>query len=236
MTERRIQDIIARSGWHISLIEACPVPAYAVTIGIAAEQGHELLWAGGTYYARDQIRVVMNTAGSLMLTGDEFVFRGDSFKVSSVHPSWAALLGRPSAGYQRRPDLPFFQVSPTTHRTLDVPDLRTPYDEATAGPWRWLTASWPFRTSPRATVSTDLRVLAGEPVVELERWDADRFAAHAAGYTESELREVPFGTLIALDASTARADALEPGQYVTRAGSGWGEPMDVLDKPVSFGA
>ncbi len=238
ITNKRIQETIKRAGWHISLVTGGPVPPSAHTIGLVDHRGYELLWAGGLFFARDQIQKILNTAAILVLEADEFEFRGERFRVAAVHESWAHLLARQAYVFLGASHLDFRQVMPLSHRTLDVPDLSRPYAEDDAGAWRWLTRGWPFAFPRGAQVSTDLHVLSGEPVVEFERWDDALYAAHGRRpYADADLRLAPLGTILAQDPSCEAMGLLRPGTYASRpeAGAAWADPIDALDKPLSRG-
>lgn len=233
ITTERIRETIKRAGWHISLVGGGPVPVYAHTIGLSEHRGYELIWAGGAYFARNQVMTIINTAGTLILEHGSFDFRGDDFTLGDVDESWARLLARQAYSFLGASELVFKQVVPLTHRTLDIPDLARPYRPE--GVWRWLTEPWPFSVARSAQVSTDLHVLSGDAVTEAERWEESLFAAHGPKvHRDADLRQAALGTLLTLDPSCEPIVGLSVGHCVTRADAHapWGEPFDLLDKPL----
>lgn len=235
LTSRRIREIIARSGWHISAVAGGPVPLYAHTIGMREHRGFELLWAGGARFARNEMADIMNTAGTMLVDDGVFDLRRRRFRVLDAHPSWGRLLGKPALEYWEGEDVPFKQVRPVDDVTLDTPDLSRPYDPATSPVWGWLTRAWPYGVGKSSLVTTDLHVLTDATMTDMERWEDDLFSVHGPKkWADADLRQVPLGTLLALDPSLEPITRLQVGFTAQRArrGDAWGEPYDLLDRPV----
>jgi len=93
------------------------------------------------------------------------------------------------------------------------------FDETTQPVWQWLTRPWGYSIPADSMAVTNLRVLAGAKATEVMRWEAanwEIFAGAAPDIPKAEMRIVPLGTLLGMDASLEVVIGLEVGKGVWR--------------------
>jgi hypothetical protein len=142
------------------------------------------------------------------------------FSLVKVHPSWAELLVLGAFDYYDQPVLCVWQIVPdSAHHTSEVPAMEVAFDMATQPVWQWLTRKWEYPIPVDSMAVTNLRVLAGAKATEVMRWEENNwevFAGVGPDIPKAELRIVPFGTLLGIDASLQVAVNLEVGKGLWR--------------------
>ncbi len=219
-----IRENIARSGHHIYLVSGGQTPRFAYTIGVSESIGVELILAGAILYMMDEVETIINDiAGQLKAHPDRRVWEVTglgSFTLRKVDSSWATEFMLGAFDYYQKRDIPALQIVPDkAHWTIDVPDMRAPWNATTEPVWHWLKEPWAYPVPEDATATTDLAALRGERVTEAMRWEEDDweiFVGDGPNIPKDELRVVPLGTLVGADASLVPVVHLAVGEGLLR--------------------
>lgn len=222
----RIRSNIDQFGYHVTVVTGGALPRFAYTIGCTTTLGVEFLFAGGEFYSQNQVSEIIaatvagaNTEANWPTLAIETNSLG-CFSLVNVHPSWAELLALGAFDYYNQPTLSVWQIVPdSAHHTVEVPVMIAAYDEATQPVWQWLTRKWEFPIPADSMAVTNLPVLAGATATEVMRWEADDweiFAGSAPDILKTDMRIVPLGTLLGIDASLQVAVELQVGKGVWR--------------------
>lgn len=222
----RIRSNIDQFGYHVTVVTGGALPRFAYTIGCTTTLGTEFLFAGGEFYSQNQVGEIIAATVAVASTEANWpisAIETDSlgcFSLVKVHPSWAKLLTLGAFAYYDQPLLPVWQIVPdAAHHTGEVPMMIEAFDETTQPVWQWLTRPWEYPIPADSMVITDLRVLGGAKATEVMRWEADNweiFAGAAPDIPKAEMRIVPLGTLLGMDASLEVVIDLEVGKGVWR--------------------
>jgi hypothetical protein len=205
----RIRANIAGDGLHVYTIFGGPSPRFSYSIGVSETFGHELIFAGGTFYLfSDAGKIVDQISAALKMHPEQrsFELAGiGSFTLRKSHTSWSNELMLGVSDYYRTLNVPALQIVPGRERwTIDVPDMSNEWSPSTEPVWRWMKEPWTFSVPGDSTVATHLAVLRGERVTEVARLEESRWGMSAGSINDvpdDDLREVPLGTLIAVDES-----------------------------------
>lgn len=205
----RIRENIARSGQHVYVVSGGETPRFAYTIGVSESVGIELILAGAIFYMKDEVVKILNEIATQLRaqrSREVFEVAGlGSFTLRKVHSSWAAEFMLGAFDYYQKRDIPALQIVPDeAHWTIDVPDMSAPWSASTEPVWRWLKEPWTFPVPKDSTAATNLAALRGERITEVTRWEEDEwemFAGAGPDVTETEMRVVALGTLVAADKS-----------------------------------
>jgi len=154
--QRALQEIrenIARSGRHIYLVAADTHPRFAYTIGVRETMGFEIILAGAIFYLRNDVAdIVIDIASQLKPRCDwesdewesvsfDVAGRG-SFTLRHVDSSWAKILMLGAYDYYQMNEIPAFQIVPdNVHWTVDVPNMRVPWNPGAEPVWRCLSTN-----------------------------------------------------------------------------------------------
>jgi hypothetical protein len=149
------------------------------------------------------------------------------FPLAMVHPEWATRLLLGAHDFYQA-SINALQIVPDcSDRTIDVPDLSAPFVSHQATPWRWLEEPWPYRISEKSETMTDRRVLMGERVTEVARWE-DQYWEAFSGSGEEVSRDdaflVPLGTLLGADPTLEAITELTIGTAMWRGEDGNWQP------------
>jgi hypothetical protein len=233
----RISSNIAQTGYHVTLVTGGELPRFAYTIGCTTTLGAEFIFAGGEFYSKDQVSEIIAAIISLATGESDWSNRSirldelGSFALVKADNSWAKLLALGAFDYYQQADLQMWQIVPDqAHHTLDIPAMAQAF-EATAQPvWQWLTRKWEYAVPNNSMAVTNLQVLAGVKATEIMRWEEAEwgiFAGAGPDIPKAEMRIVPLGTLLGIDASLDVAVhlAIEKGLWrdsVTLDWNTWG--------------
>ncbi|TDN39896.1 DUF4262 domain-containing protein [Hymenobacter sp. UV11] len=222
----RIRSNIDKFGYHITVVTGGALPRFAYTIGCTTTLSAEFIFAGGEFYSQSQVSEILAATIAVASTEADWptrTIRTDSlgcFSLVKVHPSWAELLALGAFDYYNQPTLSVWQVVPDfVHHTVDVPVMVEAFDEATQPVWQWLTRQWEYPIPADSMAVTNLLVLAGAKATEVMRWEEDDweiFAGTGPDIPKADMRIVPFGTLLGIDASLKVAIDLKVGKGVWR--------------------
>ena len=171
---------VARFGYHVYVVKGGACPRFAYTIGASSRLGSELVLAGASYYAADEVTRIINEAVAMTAakrTVDRQSVHINSlgeFVLRKVDESWTRELMLGALDYFGVSTLPAFQITPSrTTWTIDVPDLSRPWDPRVEPVWRWLRdlgrtryrrARWPPRTSVRCVASASPKLRGGRRI------------------------------------------------------------------------
>jgi hypothetical protein len=207
----RIRSNIDQFGYHVTVVTGGALPRFAYTIGCTTTLGAEFVFAGGEFYSQSQVSEILAATVAAASTAVDWLtqpIRTDAlghFSLVQVHASWATLLVLGAFDYYSQSTLPVWQIVPdAAHYTLDVPAMTQPFDEAAQPIWQWLTRQWPYAIPVASMAVTNLLVLRGAKATEVMRWeekDWEIFAGAAPAIPKADMRIVPLGTLLGIDAS-----------------------------------
>lgn len=222
----RIRSNIERFGYHVTVVTGGALPRFAYTVGCTTPLDAEFLFAGGEFYSQSQVNEIMaaTVAGARTEANwHTLVIETDSlgcFSLVNVHPSWAKLLALGVFDYYKQPALSLWQIVPdAAHHTVEVPVMVAAYDEATQPVWQWLTRKWAYPIPADSMAVTNLPVLTGAKATEVMRWEEEEweiFAGAGPDLAKADMRIVPLGTLLGIDASLQVVLDLEVGKGVWR--------------------
>jgi hypothetical protein len=222
----RISLNIAQTGYHVTLVTGGALPRFAYTVGCTATLGAEFIFAGGEFYTKDQVSEIIAATRSLATKQSDWaklITRLNSlgsFSLIKADTSWADLLVLGAFDYYDRTDLDVWQIVPDqAHRTLDVPAMDQAFEAAAQPIWQWLTRKWEYPIPSTSMAITNLQVLAGAKATEVMRWEEaewEIFAGAGPDIPKTEMRIVPLGMLLGIDASLDVAVHLAIGQGLWR--------------------
>lgn len=223
---RRIRANIATHGYHVTVVTGGALPRYAYTIGGKDLVGAEFIFAGGEAYSQAQVGEILQAFLSWATqapTWQQATIAAGALGHFSLVPadsSWSQRLLLGAFDYYQPAAIPVWQIVPDSpHRTLDIPDMSTAFDVATQPVWQWLVRSWPYPVPEASMAITHLPVLFGELAREVMRWEQaewEIFAGPGPEVPKEEMRIVPLGVLLGLDAALARAIHLPVGKGLWR--------------------
>jgi hypothetical protein len=220
----RIRENIARSGHHVYMVLGGAIPRFAYTIGVSESIGVELIMAGALFYVNAEVTpIINNIAAQLKADRNREVLEVDGqgkFTLRKVHTSWATKLILGVLDYYQVRDMPTLQLVPDEdHRTIDVPDMSAPWSATKEPVWRWLHEPWTYTVPEKSVAATNPAALRGERITEAKRWEEDEweiFAGYGPDVPKDEMRQVPLGTLVAVDESLVPVMNLPIGEGLVR--------------------
>jgi hypothetical protein len=216
---------IDRHGHHIYVVSGGDaVPRFAYTVGLSPAAGAELVLAGAIVFSAAEVERIVNRAAAV-LRADPLA-RGcsveglGSFTLTPVHDSWSEMLLLGALDFLGLKTVRALQIVPDeAHVTVDVPEMQRPFDPAVEPVWQWLRLPWPHDVPVASTATTNLDALRGSRVTEAARWEEtvwELFAGAGPDVPAEDIRIVPLGTLLAVDASLAPVLGLQIGQALWR--------------------
>lgn len=206
-----IRKNIEDHGFHSYTVTGGGFPHYYYTIGLQESIGAELILAGAYYYRIQDVpdlvrQIVQQIEGRIdwsLQTCD--LEASGVFSFSNVHPSWKKMLMLGVFSYYEKEHFSAYQIVPgEAQRTLEIPNLATPYDPALEPAWRWLTETWDYPVPMVSCGLTDLAALRGARITEVMRWETDQwelFSCPEPDVMEAERRIVPLAMLLSIDLS-----------------------------------
>lgn len=220
----RIRENIARNGHHVYVVSGGATPRFAYTIGVSESIGVELILAGAIFYMlKDVTQIINSIAAQLKAQRDREVFEVTGqglFTLRKAHSSWATQFMLGAFDYYQERDIPALQIVPDkAHWTIDVPDMRAPWNATKEPVWRWLHEPWTYPVPENSTAATNLSALRGDRITEAARWEEGEWeicAGEAPDVPEDEMRVVHLGTLVAADGSLLPVVNLAIGEGLWR--------------------
>ncbi|WP_168202448.1 DUF4262 domain-containing protein [Pedobacter sp. KBS0701] len=232
MTNKEFLDIIKanikKHGYHLTLVTGGQHPRFSYSIGLTEKLGFELIMAGGFDSVNNNEMIfdyIVNELQSGFAVDSEFLLPDAStFQLNKVDPSWAEKMMLGVYDYYDKTEIVAFQIFPV-NRTLDIPlmsELMVSNDPL----WKWLDIDWNVKAPKNSYVVTDFDALKGKPIVELMRWEEQKwemFSKPGPDVTEEEIRIVPLGTILGIDNTLEPVVNLVIGEGLWRENkdSGW---------------
>jgi hypothetical protein len=221
-----IRSNIAKYGHHIYLVAGEALPRFAYTIGVNSIAGAELVFAGASYYAAEEVKEIVNAVAACLRTQADWQkvsVRLDSlgsFCLRKAAAPWVNALLLGVLDFYGTKEASALQIVPDDdHWTVDIPDLTRPWSAAGEPIWRWLYDPWKYSVSQSAVATTNLSALRGDRITEAARWELDQwelFAGSGPDVPPDEVRVVPLATLLAIDDSLMAVTDLAIGQALWR--------------------
>lgn len=228
----QIRENITRFGQHIYVVAGNAVPRFAYTIGLHSIVGSEIIFAGGSYFVRDQVVLILNEIAKQLRSGSRFemvefyVESCGTFTLREADQSWTQLMLLGALDYYGVERIQGFQVVPSSEFwTVDIPNLSNERTVDSAPVWKWMTEPWTYPVSSASIGVTNLSALRGELITEVTRWEEEQwelFAGYGPDTPKQEIRTIPLATLIAADASLEAIVFLPIGKGLWRdIGGDW---------------
>lgn len=221
-----IRSSISKHGYHVYLVAGGTIPRFAYTIGLSESAGCELIFGGGSFFTKKDVKAIIDAAASELKnlrSKDKWSLNIAPFGIFSlraVDDSWSKQLMLGALDYYKTSNVHALQIAPgSEHQTADVPDMSQPWDADREPVWRWLHEKWQYPVPAHSNAVTNLGALRREKVTEAARWEEDQwelFAGNGPDIPESDIRVVPLGTLLAIDPSLDRVTKLEVGHALWR--------------------
>lgn len=209
----KIRNNIEKDNFHITVVQSSEVPRFAYTIGNIEKLEFELVLAGNLNFLYEDVLLIFNSIVP-NLTKDfnykEFsIDLGEMgiFKLSEVDSSWSKLMMLGVYDYYNIDDFKAYQIMPDqNHKSLDIPNMSNTWNNENII-WKWLddTVKWNLDVPQNSRVITELKVLFGEKVTEVTRWEDDEweaFSQNGDDVDKDDVRFIPISTLLGIDNST----------------------------------
>jgi len=225
MTKAEFLDIIRKNintnGYHITLVNGGQNPNFSYSIGLSERFGFELISAGGFISIKENEFIFKHIyiklqAGS---TTDSTFSLSDNevFYLRIVNSSWREKLMLGVYDYYNVDAITAYQIIPM-ERTLDIPlmsDARVPNDPI----WKWLDMDWNIDAPKNSYVITDVNALKGKAITEVAKWEDnvwEMFSEPGPDVEKENIRIVPLGTILGIDATLSPIVYLSVGQGLWR--------------------
>jgi hypothetical protein len=229
MTKREffhlINTHISNYGYHLTTVMGnSPLPRFSYTIGLTNILGYELVFAGGIIYLKDDLMnivdFIIKTLKSDVTVSSFKIENSGSFTLRSVDTSWSELTLLGVYDFYNTNKIKAFQIIPDKkHHTLDIPDMSKKFVLHSEPIWRYLADDWNYQVPKNSMVTTNLKVLLGEKITEVMRWEEDEwemFVGNPSDESEKNMRIVSLGTMIGIDPSLLRSLDLDVGTGIWR--------------------
>ena len=232
MTNKEFLDIIRKNidknGYHVTLVNGGQNPDFSYTIGLTERFGFELVIAGGfssineNEFIFDHIYQKLQSASTV---NSQFSLSdNDGFYLGIVDSSWCEKLMLGVYDYYSVDQITGYQII-SKDRTLDTPlmsEAVIPNDPL----WKWLYMDWNVDAPKNSYVITDLDALKGKTITEVAKWEDhvwEMFSGPGPDVKKEDIRTVPLGTILGIDATLKPIVNLTVGQGLWRDNkdSGW---------------
>lgn len=225
MTKKEFLDIIRKNidknGYHVTLVNGGQNPNFSYSVGLSEKFGFELIIAGG-FKSMKENEFVFEHVYQKLLSGSTvnsqfLLFESDVFYLSTVDPSWCKKLMLGVYDYYSVDEITAFQII-SIERTLDTPlmsDALIPNDSI----WKWLYIDWDIDASKNSYVITDVNALKGKTITEVAKWEDhvwEMFSGPGPDLEDEDIRIVPLGTILGIDATLVTILNLIVGQGLWR--------------------
>lgn len=216
-----IRNNIDKNGYHITLVNGGQNPNFSYSIGLAERFGFELIIAGGFKSLKDNEFIfghIYQQLQSGSTVNSQFSLSdNDVFYLSIVDSSWCKKLMLGVYDYYSVDKITAYQIIPI-ERTLDTPlmsDTINPNDPV----WKWLYMDWNIDAPKNSYVITDLSALKGKTITEVAKWEDhvwEMFSGPGPDVEKEDIRIVPLGTILGIDATLKPIVNLTVGQGLWR--------------------
>lgn len=223
---QRVKSHISTHGYHVTVVQGGPSPRFAYTVGLYEKVGAELAFPGGAFFALEEMLSVVEEFARRIVSGGvpesvslEVAGLGE-FSLQEIDPSWGPKMLLGALDFYGLEQINTYQINPdSAHWTVDIPNMRAPWDPAAQPVWRWLDAAWDLPVSPKSVAITNLDALKGRPITEAMRWEErewEMFAGAGPDVDEGDVRRVPLGVMLGHDPTLGCVANLEIGSGVWR--------------------
>ncbi len=212
---------ICKNGYHLTLVTGGQSPRYSYSIGLTEKLGFELIIAGGFTTVKDNEMVfdyvISQLQSGYTVDSKFFLSETNAFFLRKVHPSWSEKLMLGVYDYYDANEIIAYQII-SVNKTMDTPvmsELRILNDPI----WKWLDTEWDIKAPMDSYVVTDLEALRGKPIIELTRWEDQKwemFSGPGPDVKEEDIMIVPLGTMLGIDETLKPVIDLPVGEGLWR--------------------
>ncbi len=225
MTKKEFLNIIRKNivnyGYHITLVNRGQNPDFSYSIGLTEKLGFELIIAGGFKSIKENeflLGHIYQKLQSGSTVNSQFSLSdNDVFNLVSVDQSWCEKLMLGVYDYYGVDEIKAYQIIPL-ERTLDTPIMSEaviPNDPV----WKWLFMDWNINAPKNSYVITDFDAIKGKTITEASRWEDhvwEMFSGPGPDVKKEDIRIVPLGTILGIDATLTPIVDLTVGQGMWR--------------------
>ena len=225
MTNTEFLDIIRKNidknGYHVTLVNGGQNPNFSYSIGLSESFGFELIIAGGFKSIKENEFIFEHIYQKLQsghTVNSQFSLPDNEFfYLSTVDSSWCEKLMLGVYDYYSVDKITAYQITPT-EKTLDTPlmsDLIISNDPV----WKWLYMDWNIDAPKNSYIITDLNALKGKTITEVVKWEDhvwEMFSGPGPDVEKKDIRIVPLGTMLGIDATLKPIVNLIVGQGLWR--------------------
>jgi hypothetical protein len=225
MTNAEFLDIIRKNidknGYHVTLVNGGQNPNFSYSIGLSERFGFELIIAGGFNSIKDNELIFEHIYQGLQsgsTVNSRFSLSGnDVLYLGNVDSSWCEKLMLGVYDHYSLNAITAYQIIPM-ERTLDTPlmsDAIIPNDPV----WKWLDMDWNIDAPKNSYIITDINALHGKTITEVARWEDnvwEMFSGPGPDVEKEDIRIVPLGTILGIDATLKPIVNLSVGQGLWR--------------------
>jgi len=221
-----IQININNHGYHLTIVNSQQEPRYAYTIGLLDLLGYELIFAGGIYFLKDDLFLIIKEIVNNLKANNDLINQSiqvgnlGTFSFLKTHASWNKIMALGVFNHFNIDSADVMQVIPDTdHYTQDIPNMTQEFNQSTEPIWQWLTRDWIYNVPVNSTVVTNIDSLRGQAITEMMRWEGDEwemFAGAGPDVQKKDMRVVSLGTIIGIDKSLLPALSLNIGKGLWR--------------------
>ncbi|KFF13760.1 DUF4262 domain-containing protein [Flavobacterium hydatis] len=222
-----IDSHIKNLGYHVTTVAGkSALPRYSYSIGLEDTVGFELVFAGGEIFNLKEVsEIIKNIIEKLKIDSDweNKTFRLEdlkSYTLSKVNESWISLMLDGIVDYYKGKKIIVLQIIPDQkNKTLDVPDMSIEFNAERNKIWQWLINEWTYPIAEGTLVFTNTEALFGEKITELMRWEEDEwemFTENSDEIDKANIKIVPFGVLLGIDATLIEALNVKVGKGLWR--------------------
>lgn len=226
MTNKEFLQIIRTNvdeiGYHLTLVNGGQHPDFSYSIGLTEKLGFELIIAGGGFISIKENELVFDSIFNKLQSGYQidskfFLSEKNTYYLTKVDLSWCKKLMLGVYNYYNLDEIIAYQIIPVD-RTMDTPLMSEAMDPNDSI-WKWLDENLDIDAPKNSYIITDIDSLKGKPIIELTRWEEhvwEMFSQPGTDVRENDIRIVPLGTILGIDATLEVITTLAVGQGLWR--------------------
>lgn len=226
MTNKEFLQIIRTNvdeiGYHLTLVNGGQHPDFSYSIGLTEKLGFELIIAGGGFISIKENELVFDYIFNKLQSGclvesKFFLSEKNTYYLTKVDLSWCKKLMLGVYDYYNLDEIVAYQITPVD-KTMDTPLMSEAMDPNDSI-WKWLDENLDIDTPKNSYIITDIDSLKGKPIIELTRWGEhvwEMFSQPGPDVRENDIRIVPLGTILGIDATLEVITTLAVGQGLWR--------------------
>jgi hypothetical protein len=199
---------IRKFGFHVTMVNSGVEPRYGYSIGLTSLFNLELVFAGGSYFFKDDLDRIFEAFFNHFKKGGKIdepleISGLGLFTLIPVHASWNKLMMLGIYDYYNIEVVNTFQIiSDKNHYTMDIPNMEVKFDGNLEPVWKWLNYEWDYFAPANSVVTTNMKALFGETITEIMRWENtewEMFAGPGPDVEEDDMRVVSLATILGID-------------------------------------